>query len=278
MSPNYVESPNTSAKWKVKVYNIIFQADTFWGKFFDVGLLIAIVLSVLAVVLESVTSLRINYGKYFIIAEIILTVLFVIEYILRIMIVNKPLHYIKSFFGIVDLISILPSIIGIFLVGAQSLMIIRSLRLLRIFRIFKLTQFLGEASTLSKALLSSKNKIIIFMGTVVILVSIIGAVMYLIEPPESGFTNIPQGIYWAIVTLTTVGYGDIAPITPLGQFFASFVMILGYGIIAVPTGIVTSEINRQSYRETYKTCPNCSKSQQVDNSNYCHNCGNPLND
>ncbi len=278
MSPNYVESPNTSAKWKVKVYNIIFQADTFWGKFFDVGLLIAIVLSVLAVVLESVTSLRINYGRYFIIAEIILTGLFIIEYILRIMIVDKPLHYIKSFFGIVDLISILPSIIGIFLVGAQSLMIIRSLRLLRIFRIFKLTQFLGEASTLSKALISSKNKIIIFMGTVVILVSIIGAVMYLIEPPESGFTNIPQGIYWAIVTLTTVGYGDIAPITPLGQFFASFVMILGYGIIAVPTGIVTSEMNRQSYRETFKTCSKCNKSQQVDNSNYCHNCGNPLND
>ncbi len=276
MASNYVESPNTSAKWKIKAYDIIFKADTFWGKFFDVVLLIAIIISVMAVVLESVAPLRAQYGKYFIITEIILTGLFLFEYILRIIIVEKPLHYVKSFFGIIDLISILPSLIGIFIVGAQSLMIIRSLRLLRIFRIFKLTQFLGEATHLSRALLASRNKIIIFMGTVVILVSIVGAVMYLIEPPESGFTNIPKGIYWAIVTLTTVGYGDIAPITPLGQFFASFVMILGYGIIAVPTGIVTSEINRQSYMDNFKTCPNCNKSQQVEDSNYCHNCGNPL--
>lgn len=278
MPPYHVERPNTSAEWKIKAFNIIFKADSFWGKFFDVGLLIAIILSVLAVVLESVTSLRTDYGRYFLFAEFFLTGLFLIEYILRIIIVEKTLNYVKSFFGIVDLVSILPSLIGIFLVGAQSLMIIRSLRLLRIFRIFKLTQFLGEASTLSKALLASRNKIIIFMGTVVILVSIIGAVMYLIEPPESGFTNIPKGIYWAIVTLTTVGYGDIAPITPLGQFFASFVMILGYGIIAVPTGIVTSEISRQSMRETFKTCPYCNISQLVENSKYCHNCGNPFNE
>lgn len=278
MPPYHVERPNTSAEWKIKAFDIIFKADTFWGKFFDVGLLIAILISVLAVVLETVTSLKNDYGKLFLITEYILTGFFLIEYILRIMIVAKPLNYIKSFFGIVDLISILPSLIGIFLVGAQSLMIIRSLRLLRIFRIFKLTQFLGEASSLSKALLASKNKIIIFMGTVVILVSIVGAVMYLIEPPESGFTNIPKGIYWAIVTLTTVGYGDIAPVTPLGQFFASFVMILGYGIIAVPTGIVTSEINRQRFNETHKLCPNCNVSQHMENAKFCHNCGRPLDD
>jgi voltage-gated potassium channel len=278
MLPKNDEQPNTSAPWKIKAFNIIFKADTFWGKFFDVGLLIAIIFSVLVVVLETVVSLKFSYGRFFLISEYILTGFFLIEYILRIIIVKKPFKYVKSFFGIVDLISILPSIIGIFLIGAQSLMIIRSLRLLRIFRIFKLTQFLGEASSLSKAMMASRNKIIIFMGTVIILVSIIGAIMYLIEPPESGFTNIPKGIYWAIVTLTTVGYGDIAPITPLGQAFASFVMILGYGIIAVPTGIVTSEINRQNFKENYKPCPTCKTSQHIEKAKFCHHCGEVLND
>lgn len=270
------EQANTTAKWKIKAFNIIFKADTFWGKFFDGLLLIIIFLSVLAVVLESVGWIRLSYGTYFLWAEWIFTAFFLMEYILRIIIVKNPWHYIKSFFGVVDLLSILPSLLAFFFVGAQSLMIIRSLRLLRIFRIFKLTQYLGEATQLSSALLASRKKITLFIGTVLILVSILGAVMYLIEPPESGFTNIPKGIYWSIVTLTTVGYGDIAPITPLGQIVASFIMIMGYGIIAVPTGIVTSEMNKNRFINDNKSCSNCGSKQHTDFAKYCYNCGEEL--
>jgi voltage-gated potassium channel len=270
------EQANTSAKWKEKAFNIIFKADTFWGKFFDAILLVAIFLSVLAVVLESVGRIRLNYGTYFLWAEWIFTGFFLIEYILRIIIVKKPWNYIKSFFGIVDLLSILPSLLAFVFAGAQSLMIIRSLRLLRIFRIFKLTQYLGEATQLSTALMASRKKITLFIATVLILVSIMGAVMYLIEPPESGFTDIPRGIYWSIVTLTTVGYGDIAPITPLGQIVASFIMIMGYGIIAVPTGIVTSEMNRSRFKVDNRSCENCGAKQHGDFAKFCHNCGEKL--
>jgi voltage-gated potassium channel len=270
------EQANTGAKWKVKTFNIIFKADTFWGKLFDAILLVIIFFSVLAVVLESVGRLRLNYGIYFLWAEWIFTGLFIIEYVLRIIIVKKPWHYIKSFFGIVDLLSILPSLLAFVFAGAQSLMIIRSLRLLRIFRIFKLTQYLGEASQLSSALMASRKKITLFIGTVLILVSILGAVMYLIEPPESGFTNIPKGIYWSIVTLTTVGYGDIAPITPLGQIVASLIMIMGYGIIAVPTGIVTSEMNKSRFKVDNRSCDNCGIKNHGDFAKFCHNCGEKL--
>ncbi|WP_414675551.1 ion transporter [Marivirga sp.] len=235
-----------------------------------------IFLSVLAVILESVSDIRLNYGIYFVWAERIFTGFFLIEYILRIVIVKKPWHYIKSFFGIVDLLSILPSLLAFFFAGAQSLMIIRSLRLLRIFRIFKLTQYLGEATQLSLALLASRKKITLFIGTVLILVSILGAIMYLIEPPESGFTNIPKGIYWSIVTLTTVGYGDIAPITPLGQIVASLIMIMGYGIIAVPTGIVTSEMTRNNIKTDHRICENCKSNQHSGFAKFCHNCGEKL--
>ncbi|WP_296622463.1 ion transporter [Marivirga sp.] len=243
---------------------------------FDAILLVAIFLSVLAVVLESVGRIRLNYGTYFLWAEWIFTGFFLIEYILRIIIVKKPLHYIKSFFGMVDLLSILPSLLAFVFVGAQSLMIIRGLRLLRIFRIFKLTQYLGEASQLSTALLASRKKITLFIATVLILVSILGAIMYLIEPPESGFTDIPKGIYWSIVTLTTVGYGDIAPITPLGQIVASFIMIMGYGIIAVPTGIVTSEMNKSRFKTDNRSCTSCGAKQHGDFAKFCHNCGEKL--
>jgi voltage-gated potassium channel len=270
------EQANRSAKWKIKAFNIIFKADSPAGKLFDTILLIVIFLSVLAVVLESVAWIRFSYGTYFLLAEWIFTGFFLIEYILRIIIVKKPWHYVKSFFGVVDLLSIVPSLLAFFFVGAQSLMIIRGLRLLRIFRIFKLTQYLGEASQLSEALLASRKKITLFIGTILILVSILGAIMYLIEPPESGFTNIPQGIYWAIVTLTTVGYGDIAPITALGQIMASFIMIMGYGIIAVPTGIVTSEMNRKHYKTDQRSCKSCEAKQHGAFAKFCHNCGEKL--
>jgi len=270
------ETANTNAKWKVKAFDIVFKADSFYGKLFDAVLLIVIFLSVLAVVLESVAEIRLKYGIYFLWAEWIFTGFFLIEYIFRIVIVKYSWHYIKSFFGIVDLLSILPSILAFFFVGAQSLMIIRSLRLLRVFRVFKLTQYLGEASQLSDALLASRKKITLFIGTVLILVSILGAVMYLIEPPESGFTNIPKGIYWSIVTLTTVGYGDIAPITPIGQMIASLVMILGYGIIAVPTGIVTSELNKSRYESMNISCPHCQAKNHSTDALFCYKCGKKL--
>ncbi|WNB17245.1 ion transporter [Marivirga arenosa] len=270
------ETANTNAKWKVKAFDIVFKADSFYGKLFDAVLLIVIFLSVLAVVLESVAEIRFKYGIYFLWAEWIFTGFFLIEYIFRIVIVKYSWHYIKSFFGIVDLLSILPSILAFFFVGAQSLMIIRSLRLLRVFRVFKLTQYLGEASQLSDALLASRKKITLFIGTVLILVSILGAVMYLIEPPESGFTNIPKGIYWSIVTLTTVGYGDIAPITPIGQMIASLVMILGYGIIAVPTGIVTSELNKSRYESMNISCPHCQAKNHSTDALFCYKCGKKL--
>lgn len=266
--------PKSNSKWKKNLFHIIYEADTLSGKLFDVVLLVAIFLSVMVVILESVQELKSDYALIFKYAEWSFTIFFSIEYVLRILIVKHPKKYIGSFFGVIDLISILPSVIGFFFVGAQSFMIIRGFRLLRIFRIFKLTKFLGEASQLSTALKASRNKITIFIGTVIIIVAVLGAIMYIIEPDESGFTNIPKGIYWAVVTLTTVGYGDIAPITPLGQIIASFVMILGYGIIAVPTGIVTAEISKQREIPSQISCERCGVYGHLKHARYCHTCGN----
>jgi voltage-gated potassium channel len=227
---------------KKKLRTIIFKTNTPAGKAFDVALLIAILASVSIVMLESVESFTINYTNAFIYAEWAFTLLFTIEYVLRIMISNKKRKYIFSFFGIIDFLSILPAYLSIVFTGVHSLIILRSFRLLRVFRIFKLARFIGEASQLSKALKASRPKIIVFIVTVGIIVVITGTVMYLIEGAENGFTSIPKSIYWAIVTLTTVGYGDVAPSTVLGQTLASIIMIMGYGIIAVPTGIVTANI------------------------------------
>jgi len=226
--------------WQHKLYVIIFGADTFWGKTFDVILLVAILLSVIAVMLESVSDIKLAYGDELYIIEWFFTIVFSIEYIARIIVAKNRWKYITSLFGIIDLLSIIPTFISVFYVGAQSLSIIRSIRLLRVFRILKMVRFLGEASQLSTALKASRAKIIVFIGTVFTMVVILGTLMYMIEGSENGFTSIPRSIYWAIVTLTTVGYGDIAPQTPVGQALASVIMILGYGIIAVPTGIVSA--------------------------------------
>lgn len=242
-------------EWKKEAYSIIFDTDTFWGRFFDIALLLCILMSVFLVMLESVKGLQVKYGETFYFLEWGFTLVFTAEYALRIWISEKPKRYIKSFFGIVDLISIIPTFLSLFLIGAHSLMIIRSLRLLRVFRVLKLAHFLGEASQLREALKASRAKIIVFIGTVTILVTIMGTVMYLIEGGKNGFTSIPRSIYWAIVTLTTVGYGDIAPATIAGQAIASFIMILGYGIIAVPTGIVTAEIGNSKRKFEAKKCP-----------------------
>ncbi|MDH5474206.1 MAG: ion transporter [Cyclobacteriaceae bacterium] len=270
------EKTITLKKWKNDLYIIIFEADTFWGKVFDITLLISILLSVAVVMLESVAYLKLTYGKIFNILEWSFTILFTLEYIARLIVIKKPAKYIFSFFGIVDLLSIIPTYLSLFVVGFHSLLVIRSLRLLRVFRIFKLVRFLGEASQLNKALKASRAKIIVFIGVVSISVAILGTLMYLIEGGENGFTSIPRSIYWAIVTLTTVGYGDIAPHTVLGQTIASLVMILGYGIIAVPTGIVTSEMAKQNNKPNTKACSSCSREGHDNDAEFCKYCGESI--
>ena len=260
---------------KERLREIIFEADTISGKAFDIGLLLAIILSVIAVMLESVKAIELEYGDYLTIVEWVFTVVFTVEYILRIYITGKPLKYIFSFFGMVDLLSLIPTYLSIFFVGTHSLLIIRSIRLLRIFRILKLARFIGEASSLVNALKASRSKIIVFIFAVLCITMVMGTIMYMIEGGENGFTSIPRSIYWAIVTLTTVGYGDIAPQTVLGQALASVIMIFGYGIIAVPTGIVGAEIayNKKNSEISTQTCPQCSAEGHDIDAVYCKFCG-----
>ncbi len=275
---NRLDNPPLSP-WREKLRVIIFEADTPAGKAFDVGLLAAIVLSVLAVMLDSVTEIRNSYGGLLDRAEWVFTLLFSVEYLLRLLCSPRPLHYARSFFGIVDLLAILPTYLSLLFPGAESMAVIRGLRLLRIFRVFKLGQFLGEASLLRNALASSRHKITVFLGTITILVTIIGTAMYLIEGEENGFTSIPAAIYWSIVTMTTVGYGDMAPATVAGKVLASVVMILGYSIIAVPTGIVTAEIVEgaaAARRITTRSCSNCLSEGHDQNATYCKDCAAPL--
>lgn len=261
-----------------KLHEIIFEADTKEGKAFDVVLLILIAISVISVMLESIAGVRAAYGPLLRTIEWGVTVLFTIEYVLRLSCVGRPLAYAVSFFGLVDLAAILPTYLSLFVGGAQSLLVIRALRLLRVFRVLKLVHFMVEAQVLRRALQASRRKILVFLGSVSTLVLIVGALMYLIEGEESGFTSIPQSIYWAIVTLTTVGYGDIAPITVLGKVLASLVMIIGYAIIAVPTGIVTVELNRASKASQVSTqaCPVCSAEGHDFDAEYCKYCGSKL--
>lgn len=264
---------------KEKLQEIIFEADTPLGKSFDVILFWAIGISVLIVTLDSVHSLNEKYGQLFKYMEWGFTFLFSIEYILRIYCVKKPFKYIFSFYGLVDLLSILPSYLGLYFVASHSFRVIRILRLLRIFRVLKLIGFSKQAQVLRSALKSSRQKITVFLMSVLILVIILGTLMYMIESPETGFTSIPRSIYWAIVTLTTVGYGDITPQTVLGQSLASLIMITGYAIIAVPTGIITAEMmkNDSSKQSTNtQACPSCCKEGHADDAKYCKYCGSKL--
>lgn len=265
-------------KIKQKIYDIIFEADTPAGKFFDVSLLIVILISVALVVLESVPSINTNYRSLLKILEWVITLIFTVEYLLRVAIVKKPFRYIFSFYGIIDLLSVLPTYLSLFVIGSHSLVVIRILRLLRIFRILKLTRYTQAGRTLARALWASREKISVFIFFVVILVIIVGTIMYIVEGPEHGFTSIPRGIYWAIVTLTTVGYGDISPETALGQFFASMVMIMGYAIIAVPTGIVTAEIINPSPKINTQVCPGCLCQTHDDDAVFCKKCGAKINE
>ncbi len=261
---------------KERLYEIIFEADTPSGKFFDVALLIVILLSVALVLLESVPEIRENNLHLLKMLEWIITGIFSLEYILRIAIVKKPFRYIFSFYGIIDFLSVIPTYLSLFIIGSHSLVVIRMLRLLRVFRVLKLTRYTNAGRTLARAMWASREKISVFIFFVLILVIIIGTIMYLVEGESHGFHSIPLSIYWAIVTLTTVGYGDISPETSTGQFFASLVMIIGYAIIAVPTGIVTAEIIKPS-RQNTQVCPGCLHETHEDDARFCKKCGSKLN-
>jgi voltage-gated potassium channel len=263
---------------KQRIYQVIFGIDTFAGRLFDLILLCIILLSVLLIMLESVVDINTQYGDELKIAEWILTILFSIEYLARMYSAPKPLKYMFSFMGIVDLLSLFPTYMGLFFDGSHYFSIIRSIRLIRIFRILKLTHFMGGANQLGNALYDSRHKIIVFLGIILCTVAIIGTLMYMIEGVENGFTSIPRSIYWAIVTITTVGYGDIAPHTWFGQLLASMLMIIGYAIIAVPTGIVTSELvksekEKGKKKKEKRTCSECEVDNIRKNDNFCYNCG-----
>lgn len=263
---------------KEELFEIIFEADTKKGRFFDIILLISIVYSIILVMLSSVKEIETEYHNFLIYSEWILTVFFTIEYIMRLIVAPKPIKYAKSFYGIIDLLSVVPTYLALFITGGHAFMVLRSLRLLRMFRIFKLSRYIQGASTITKALKSSLPKISVFLFGVIMIVIIVGSFMYLIEGEKNGFTSIPRSIYWAIVTLTTVGYGDISPQTDLGQFISSVVMIIGYSIIAVPTGIISGEMLSATKDNQYCTqvCPGCMKEDHDTNATFCKHCGTKL--
>jgi len=262
------------------LHQIIFEADTRSGKVFDILILIFIMLSVFTVVIDSVPGIHNSMPEFLYGIEWFFTIIFTIEYFLRIYTVNKPFkNYMISFYGIIDLFAILPTYLSIFIAGSQYLMVIRIFRMIRVFRILKLGRFIGATELLKSSLLASRHKILVFLEVVLTVVLLMGSLMYIIEGPESGFTSIPRGIYWAIVTLTTVGYGDIAPITVLGQFVASIVMILGYAIIAVPTGIITMELSKADAKKAHtntQVCKKCYLDKHEDDAHYCKHCGSAL--
>jgi voltage-gated potassium channel len=264
--------------WRLRLHQIIFEAETPTGKLFDVVLIISILASVGVVMLDSVDSFRVQYGRFLTVVEWVFTILFTVEYILRICSVRKPLKYIFSFYGIVDLLSILPAYIGLFIVGTHYLTAIRILRVCRIFRVLKFSQYVGEANVLMQALIASRRKVTVFLFGVLSIVVILGSVMHVMEGPKNGFTSIPRSVYWAIVTMTTVGYGDISPKTTAGQTLASLIMLLGYAIIAIPTGIVTAEmVSKKDEVVSTEACPECSADGHDADAKHCKYCGSILN-
>ena len=265
----------TTFKEQIKI--VIFGTDTWPGKMFDVVLIISIILSVITVLLDSVAEFNQQYGHIFSIAEWTFTIMFTVEYLLRIFSIRRAFSYIFSFFGIIDLLAILPTYLSYFIPGTEVFVVIRVLRVLRIFRVLKLVQFMGEGDLLLKAMIASRRKIFIWLFFVMNIVIIVGSIMYLIEGGKAGFDSIPRSIYWAIVTLTTVGYGDILPQSSLGQTFASFIMILGYSIIAVPTGIVTAEITFAANDPKKQRCIVCGKEGLANDAKFCSHCSAKLN-
>jgi voltage-gated potassium channel len=270
------DAPKNRAQWRNNLHAVIFEAETPAGKWFDILLIVSILASVFAVMLDSVSSINIRYGDLLNAAEWFFTIIFSIEYVLRLICVGRPLLYASSFFGIVDLMAIIPTYLSLIIPGTEYLLVVRILRILRIFRVLKLVQYMGEAVLLMKALRASSKKITVFLFTVLTLIIILGSLMYLIEGSQNGFTSIPRSIYWAIVTLTTVGYGDISPQTNIGQVLAAFIMILGYSIIAVPTGIVTVELSQVSSKKATRSCKDCSAEGHDNDAVFCKYCGATL--
>lgn len=270
-------SKSEKETFRYRCHEIIFEADTPFGKFFDVVLIVSIIASVIVVMLDSVTSIREAHGELLFGLEWFFTILFTIEYVLRIISVKRVRGYVFSFYGLVDLFSILPTYISLLLPGSQYFAVIRVLRVLRVFRVLKFTQYLVEVDQLRDAMRRSRRKITVFVFTVITITVIVGSLMYVIEGEENGFTSIPRGIYWAIVTLTTVGYGDISPQTSLGQMLSSIIMIFGYGVIAVPTGIITSEMSKADPKHTTEVCRYCSREGHASDAVFCKYCGARLN-
>jgi voltage-gated potassium channel len=260
-------------EFQKKLHTIIYEADTRAGKLFDITLLCVIFVSIVAVMLESVASIKIVYGRQLAIIEWVVTIFFTFEYIARITAVKRPLRYVLSFYGIVDLLATMPKYLGLLFPGTGFLLAIRAIRLLRVFRILKLHNFVGASNQLTEALKKSRTKIAVFLFSVVVLCIIMGTLMYMIEGPSSGFTSIPVSVYWTIVTLTTVGFGDITPTTPLGQLLSTVIMIMGYGIIAIPTGLVTAQFMNEKAHLNTQSCPHCSANQHRDDAKFCYNCG-----
>jgi voltage-gated potassium channel len=260
-----------------RAYRVIFEHDKGWARRFDVALIVAILSSVVAVMLDSVAEVRMRHGSALLAAEWFFTIVFSIEYGLRLWCVKHPSSYALSFFGIIDLFAVIPTYLSLIVPGGQFLAVIRVLRVMRVFRVLKLTRYVGEASVLAAALRSARYKIAVFVVGVLTVVCVVGSLMFIFEGPESGFTSIPRGVYWAIVTLTTVGYGDIAPQTATGQALAAFVMILGYGVIAVPTGIVTAELTAMPRaRSSGRACQACRQVEPEEGAAFCRWCGTRL--
>lgn len=280
-SPRYrlsdSEQPVEQTGHRARLHEIIFEADTPAGKIFDITLLVLIAVSVVTVSLESVASIRLRFGRELMLIEWVLTALFTLEYVLRLYSVHSPGRYARSFFGIVDLLAILPTYLSLLIPGAQSLLVIRGIRMLRIFRVFKLARYVGETNLLLSAIRRSRFKLAVFFGSVLTIVVIVGAMMYLIEGPEHGFTSIPRGMYWAIVTMTTVGYGDISPETVIGQFVASILILAGYGLIVIPGGMFSVELARGMDRDlSTQACRNCSAEGHDRDARHCKYCGEAL--
>jgi len=255
------------------VHEVIFGTDTRWGKLFDIVLLWAILGSLAVVMAVSIAPVETSIGVWLIGAEWVFTFIFSLEYAARIWSSPNPRRYVLSFFGIVDLLSIIPTYLGLFIKGPQFLLVIRTIRLLRVFRVLKLARYVRGAEVLVNAITGAKEKVLVFLSAVITLVFIMGTVMYVVEGGQNGFDSIPKSVYWAVITLTTVGYGDIVPVTPLGQFIASVIMILGYGIIAIPTGLVGVEIAKAERMGRKVICPRCGEDEHVPQPRYCHRCG-----
>lgn len=277
MARFYAPSPNENSKWKIKVFDIVFGNDTQSGKWFDIGLIFVILLSVFVALFDSISTIHQSEGRILLQIEWVFTILFTIEYIVRLVVVKQPFRFARSFYGVIDLLALLPMYLSLFFLGAQYLAVLRVLRILRIFEILHLRLYTKESSVLLDSLLNSWRKIFVFLLAMLAIITVFGAIIFLVEGPQNGFTSIPISMYWALVSVTTVGFGDITPVTPLGQVVASVLILLGYGIIAVPTGIYTAEL-ATSLRKNYdsRVCDSCGYKAHESKAKYCMKCGSKL--